>query len=316
MSKLWKPLSWLMVITLVITVSACDQKKPPPGTLLPGGGIASAKDPTPVVIVITSAPPSSSAGLGEKPVRFRNLGRLPYTVMPASYTLPDGTPGVPANTSTVAFPGGNPSSYLSLPLGTYTWCYYWELGDTNGDRITDYAHAVSPYPLGLNANSSDNVDLAVSVDLFAPAVSGEKPGPCAPVEQPAGQPEGQPTAQPPVAPAPEITMVSSLPREPITYRAVIGDVPLEMTIDFQTGSVTGAFSVSGESYMNTEVSGGFLSANRLITATYEGVAGSTFLGEEWATYGTIEGTVSEDYSSVSGEAVNAEGESFEFIAYP
>ena len=139
----------------------------------------SSNDPTPIIIVITSAAPSSGAELGEKPVRFRNLGRLPYVVMPASYTLPDGTPGVPSNASTVAFPGGNPSSNLSLPLGTYTWCYYWELGDTNGDGITDYAHAIYPYPLELNANSSDSVDLAISVDLAAPANSGARPGACA-----------------------------------------------------------------------------------------------------------------------------------------
>ncbi len=348
MRKLWKPLSWLMVVVLFIIATGCGPRpweqygmsqedyerlkdelgpdafppitdpkpgKEPPGSFAPGGAHTSANDPTPIIIVITSAAPADSAGLGLKPVRFRNLGRLPYTVMPASYTLPDGTPGVPANTSTVAFPGGNPSSYLSLPLGTYTWCYYWELGDTNGDSITDYAHAISPYPLGLNANSNDNVDLAVSVDLFAPAASGEKPGPCAPVEQLAGQPGEQPTVQPPAAPAVEITMVSSLPREPITYQADVGGVPLVMTVDFQTGTVTGTFSIGGESYMNTEVSGGFLSATRNVTATYEGIAGATFLGKEWATYGTIEGTVSEDYGSITGVAVNDEGESFEFTAY-
>ena len=98
--------------------------------------------------------------------------------------------------------------------------------DTNGDGITDYAHAIYPYPLELNANSSDSVDLAVSVDLAAPANSGARPGACAPA--------GQPAAQPTSAPVPAITQASSLPREPITYQAD-EDEPLggKIVIDLQ-----------------------------------------------------------------------------------
>lgn len=340
MGKVWKALTWLMVAGFAVMAAGCGPKpwekyglsqedyerlkhdlppivepipgKEPPGANLPGGAHTSPNDPTPIIIVITSAAQTGGAGLAEKPVRFRNLGRLPYTVMPASYTLPDGSPGVPGNASTVAFPGSNPSSNLLLPAGTYTWCYHWEVGDTNGDRVTEYAHAFTTFPVALNENSSDDVDLAVSVDLAAPAGSGEMPGPC----PPPGQPMAQPTVKPPAAPAVEITQVSSLPREPITYQAVVGDVPLVFTIDFQTGAVTGTFNTSGDYYVNTVVSGGFLSANRLVTATYEGIAGATWLGKEWPTYGTFEGTVSDDYGSVSGVLVNEEGESFEFTAYP
>jgi len=293
MRKLWKPLAWLLVAALIIIAAGCGPKpweqygmsqedyerlkeelgpgafppikeppanKEPPGSMgnVPGSSF-SIKDPTPIIIVITSAAPSSGAGLGEKPVRFRNLGRLPYTVMPASYTLPDGSARLPANTSTVAFPGGNPSSYLSLPLGTYTWCYHWELGDTNGDRITDYAHAIFPVPLELNANSNDALELAISVDLAAPAVSGEKPGPCTPVQQPAAQ----------ITPAPLLPSATpgrQWPSTPITYQGDVGGAPLVMTIDFRSGTVTGTFSLTGEDYINTEVEGGFLSANLLVDA--------------------------------------------------
>jgi len=97
------------------------------------------------------------------------------------------------------------------------------------------------------------------VDLAAPAVSGEKPGPCTPVQQPAAQ----------ITPAPLLPSATpgrQWPSTPITYQGDVGGAPLVMTIDFRSGTVTGTFSLTGEDYINTEVEGGFLSANLLVDA--------------------------------------------------
>jgi hypothetical protein len=156
-----------------------EEVQPPPGNELPGGSMAIANDPLPTRVM-----PSSSFTLGSslplKPVKFRNLGTLGYTVAPWSYIPPsDALPSIPPLVSTVAFPGGSASSSaLSLPLGTYTWCYSWELGDTNEDGMMDYAHAFDTRPVVLDENDTDDVDLAETVDLTAPAPIGAAYGLC------------------------------------------------------------------------------------------------------------------------------------------
>jgi hypothetical protein len=65
-----------------------------------------------------------------------------------------------------------------LPLGTHTWCYYWEVGDENDDGNMDYRHALDQRPMLLDPSASDDTLTAVTVDLSAPAGIGELPGPC------------------------------------------------------------------------------------------------------------------------------------------
>ena len=151
----------------------------PPGDDLPGGSSASPNDPQPG----GSVPENGNAlepALPLKPVRFRNLGTVACTVTPWSYIPLDPSASAPlSNASTVAFPGGsNSSAYLDLPLGTYTWCYHWELGDTNGDGMIEYAHAIDGRPVTLDQNDSDDTMLAETVDLSAPTFAGEMTGPC------------------------------------------------------------------------------------------------------------------------------------------
>ena len=127
------------------------------------------------------APPGGPAGgeLPLKPVCFLNTGTIPATVMPWTYIpLNTVTNAIPSNASTVAFPGGNPSACLSLPMGTYTWCYHWELGDRDGDLYIDYAHAIDSYPVLLDGSDFDSLDLAEKISLSVPPVSGELPGRC------------------------------------------------------------------------------------------------------------------------------------------
>jgi hypothetical protein len=114
-----------------------------------------------------------------KPVGFINIGATAATVMAWTYfPLNSEVPAIPSDASTVAFPGGNPSSHLSLPMGTYTWCYHWELGDVNDDGMIEYAHAIDNRVVILDPSDTDDMDLAEEVVLSVPPGMNEFPGVC------------------------------------------------------------------------------------------------------------------------------------------
>jgi hypothetical protein len=153
-------------------------KKLPPGNSMPGGDQAAPGDPTsaPALPIV---PGGGGSGSTLKPVSFRNLGTVAFTVSAWTYEpLDSADPPIPSNASTVAMPGGNTSSSLSLPLGTYTWCYWWELGDINEDGMIEYAHALDERPVTLDQADSDDLSLAETVDLAAPADTGISFGLC------------------------------------------------------------------------------------------------------------------------------------------
>jgi len=131
----------------------------------------------PQVIVVPNESEGLEVEILSRPVRFTNSGTHPYTVQVETYAAADGTASLPSDASTAVFPGS--SGYLSLPLGTYTWCYYWDIGDVNGDNVTDYHHAIDARPVVLDANDSDALEFAETVNLAAPPASGEEEGPCA-----------------------------------------------------------------------------------------------------------------------------------------
>ena len=100
-----------------------------------------------------------------KPVRFTNNGIYAATVVVAGYTPSPNTFAQSINASTVVFPGGNSSGQLSLPIGEYSFCYYWDLGeDLDNDGYVDYAHATTG-TITLSENSPDNVNNAQVVSL-------------------------------------------------------------------------------------------------------------------------------------------------------
>lgn len=100
-----------------------------------------------------------------KPVRFVNNGFEAVTVVVESYDPAPGLDPTPSNASTVVFPENSSSASLSLPQGTYTFCYYWQLDeDYNNDDYFDYHHRTTA-TVSLNENSSDNVNNAVLVTL-------------------------------------------------------------------------------------------------------------------------------------------------------
>jgi hypothetical protein len=137
---------------------------------------ASPVEPTPLA---GSTSPGSTGGGNLKPACFLNTGTIPATIMAWTYIpLNTEATAMPSGASTVASPGGNSSACLSLPLGTYTWCYHWELGDINGDGMIEYAHAFNLQTVVLDESSSNDLDLAKKVTLSAPPGIGEQPGMC------------------------------------------------------------------------------------------------------------------------------------------
>ena len=187
-----------------------------------------------------------------KPVCFLNTGTVGATVMAWSY-IPDGsnTASTPSSASTVAFPGGNPSACLSLPLGTYTWCYHWELGDVNGDGYMDYSHAFDTRQVLLDETDTDNLDLAEKVGLSVPPGLNEFPGPC------------------------------QLKGEAIRW----GDASREWIVNLNGGIVVGG-SASGENYYTWTISGGtFDGVNLYFQATTQDVQDCKNSMEAWWTVG-------------------------------
>jgi hypothetical protein len=108
-----------------------------------------------------------------RPVGFVNHGPHDGVVHTRTYLPAEvgGSAVFPA-VSTVSFapgaPGGwpNPSRFLSLPLGTYTWCYDWDTDrDDDGDGYIDYFHIIDERPVTLTVDSPNTPALAVSVDF-------------------------------------------------------------------------------------------------------------------------------------------------------
>lgn len=144
----------------------------------------------------TSAPAhsgdgSTSGGSGDlKPVGFVNYGEFDAVVMPYTYIPLGATAQAAADqTSTVSSANDgvgdwpNPSRFLSLPMGTYSWCIDWEEGDLNEDGQIDYFHYIQNDPTLLDENDSDELDFAEEVAISAPPSSGViYEGRCQPAE--------------------------------------------------------------------------------------------------------------------------------------
>ena len=121
----------------------------------------------------------STAGSGElKPVGFVNYGEFDATVrafsfIPLESTEPAPVPG--ADTVSTANDGvgtwPNTSRFISVPMGTYTWCIDWEEEDKDEDGYFDYYHYITGEPTVLDENNSDELEFAEEVSISAPPVS-------------------------------------------------------------------------------------------------------------------------------------------------
>lgn len=113
-----------------------------------------------------------------KPLRFTNNGFEAVTVVVESYQPAQGYSPNKPNVSTVVFPESNSSAYMDLPLGTYTFCYYWQLDqDYNNDGYFDYHHRTTS-SVSLNVNSSDDPQSANAVTLSPDSVVSNPNGRC------------------------------------------------------------------------------------------------------------------------------------------
>jgi len=140
--------------------------------------------------LISDSPDSGVApsGMGgpTRPVGFVNHGSYNAVVMPFTFVpLGNGTPAPPPVVSTISSvptsPGlwPNPSRFLSLPFGTYTWCFEWDEGDLDNDSHLDYFHSLDIRPVTVDENSPDDHDLAIQVDFSTPPEGSEiLSGPC------------------------------------------------------------------------------------------------------------------------------------------
>ncbi len=115
-----------------------------------------------------------------KPVGFVNYGEFDAVVMPYTYIpLGETNQGPPAQISTVSSANDgvgdwpNTSRFLTLPMGTYSWCIDWEEGDLDEDGQIDYFHYIQNDPTTLDENDSDELEFAEEVDISAPPSSGE-----------------------------------------------------------------------------------------------------------------------------------------------
>jgi hypothetical protein len=118
----------------------------------------------------------TSSGYGDlKPVGFVNYGEFDATVRAYSYIpLGETNPVPPPGASTVSSANSgsgtwpNTSRFISVPMGTYSWCIDWEEGDLDEDGQIDYFHYIEEGPTLLDENDSDDLDHAEEVAISAP----------------------------------------------------------------------------------------------------------------------------------------------------
>ena len=137
-----------------------------------------------------NASPDPSGNDGEeilKPVRFTNNGFEPVTVVIETYEPAAGENHARSSASVVVDPDSNSSAYMDLPIGTYTFCYYWQLDeDYNDDDYFDYHHRITK-AITINQNSSDNPESATVVTLNPDSAVSNPNGRCGEnIEQPSG----------------------------------------------------------------------------------------------------------------------------------
>ncbi len=160
--------------------------------------------PTAVILPPITAPTTGGSALTlEKPLRFANNSSYAATVVVSSYTPAPGVTAGQSNASTVVFPGGNPSAQLSLPLGEYVFCYYWDLGtDADNDGYVDYAHR-NTGKVTLSQTAPDRPESA-QVVMLSPENASAPNGKCG---------QGQPTATQSPIPQQPTAAVELTPQE-------------------------------------------------------------------------------------------------------
>lgn len=117
------------------------------------------------------------------------------------------------------------------------------------------------------------------------------------------------------APPPSAEEKAPLPDIPVTYIGDMGGCPFSMTVDFQSGEVTGNCSYTDStSYTSMEIEGTIDTTTLTVTTTYSGITASTEYGIQAPISGAIFGPISADYSTYSASWINESGDTGEFTA--
>jgi hypothetical protein len=248
----------------------------------------------------------SNEGSGDltlKPVGFVNYGSVSATVSPWIYIpLGGNEPQTPPDVSTVSSAQGgggdwpNSSRFISVPLGTYTWCIEWEEDDQDGDGYFDYYHYFEEGPTVLDENDSDDLDLAEEVLISTPPANAPiYDGKC-----------GE----------------TGTTKSNGTYIGYVENVEFTLVINFVNGRVSGTihfddaeiYGEEGWYWGDADITGKIDLASYMVTANWTGNCGSHYheITELWS--GTIEGYISADQESFSGTYFDDDGTTVSFEA--
>ncbi len=181
---------------LLLVVSACSSSAPDenpsgppnnpddPGDPGDPGGSGSYADPDPGLdggdLPTSGGGPkdrsSSEYGdLEKRPIGFINHGTINATVrswiwIPWGEEQPDTPPQASTVSTAASSPGEwpNPSRFITLPLGTYTFCVEWDEGDIDDDGKIDYFHYIDGDPVTLDWDDSEDLGMAKEIDIVTP----------------------------------------------------------------------------------------------------------------------------------------------------
>ena len=129
-------------------------------------------------IVDNFAPLTNSDAGALKTVCFNNNGYEAATVIVDYYQPAAGMDTKKPTASTVVFPETGSSACLDLPLGVYSFCYYWELDkDTNNDGYYDYHH-YSTDIITLEGEANSSLKSAKTVTLTTDSTISKPNGKC------------------------------------------------------------------------------------------------------------------------------------------
>jgi len=263
--------------------------------------------PEPILPIDPAAPNSGTSApisnLPLKPVGFVNYGTInaivkPWIYIPLGSSQPQTPPGG-SIVSTVQGSGGdwpNSSRFISLPLGTYSWCIEWQEDDQDGDGYFDSYHYFEEGLTVVDENASDELEFAVEVAISAPPANAPiYEGKCG--ETNTDESDG-------------------------TYIGYIENVEFKLVIDFITGSVSGTihfddaeiYGENGWYWGDAAIDGSLDLATYTLIADWTGNCGSHYHGitEPWS--GTIEGFVNDDLESFSGTCFDDDGTTQNFTA--
>jgi hypothetical protein len=194
--------SYLALIFLTLAAITCGG--PEPSSPQEAGGVSVSSDGEQASQNQESQPESQAPALQAqkassegyegvyRPVGFVNHGSIDAMVMPCTW-VPEGadTPSPAPSVSTISTnpsaPGlwPNPSRFLSLPLGTYTWCIQFDQGDQDEDGVVDDFYFIDGREVTLNEESPEDLEFARQVDFSAPPGPGTEvyPGVCSEAPQ-------------------------------------------------------------------------------------------------------------------------------------